>query len=139
MGCHVILSPCRPNSLRVCTLNGISHIVVFHPSASVSLPSITENLVLMQQTFQTTAELLQISPTDPHFIEKLRHLRSQVSALIVSLSLSGLLFFCKRINSYSKKPKAVIHCIFEKKRHLLEKCLFCFSFLLLDVTVFSLL
>ncbi|KAM6934409.1 glucosylceramide transporter ABCA12 [Xenentodon cancila] len=40
-----------------------------------------DNLVLMQKTSQTTAELLQISPTDPHFTEKLQHLRSQVCAL----------------------------------------------------------
>ncbi|XP_041858132.1 ATP-binding cassette sub-family A member 12 isoform X2 [Melanotaenia boesemani] len=40
-----------------------------------------ENLMLMQQTSRVIAELLQISPTDPQFLELLRHLRSQVCTL----------------------------------------------------------
>ncbi|XP_044072836.1 LOW QUALITY PROTEIN: glucosylceramide transporter ABCA12 [Siniperca chuatsi] len=40
-----------------------------------------ENLILMQQTVQTAAELLQISLTDPRFTEHLGHLGSQVCTL----------------------------------------------------------
>ncbi|XP_071316090.1 ATP-binding cassette sub-family A member 13 [Trachinotus anak] len=40
-----------------------------------------ENLILMQQTFQTVTELFQIGVTDPRFTEKLGHLRSQVCTL----------------------------------------------------------
>ncbi|XP_042350102.1 glucosylceramide transporter ABCA12 [Plectropomus leopardus] len=37
-----------------------------------------ENLMLMQETIETAAELFQISPTDPRFIEQLSHLESKV-------------------------------------------------------------
>ncbi|XP_051259485.1 uncharacterized protein abca12 isoform X8 [Dicentrarchus labrax] len=40
-----------------------------------------ENLILMQQTIQTAAELFQISPTDPQFSQQLGHLKSQVCTL----------------------------------------------------------
>ncbi|XP_035533108.1 ATP-binding cassette sub-family A member 12 [Morone saxatilis] len=40
-----------------------------------------DNLMLMQQTIQTAAELFQISPTDPQFSQQLGHLKSQVCTL----------------------------------------------------------
>ncbi|XP_069010699.1 uncharacterized protein abca12 [Embiotoca jacksoni] len=40
-----------------------------------------ENLILIQQTIQTAAELLLIGLTDPQFTEQLEHLRSQVCIL----------------------------------------------------------
>ena len=51
-----------------------------------SLPPFTENLMRMQDAIQTAAELLQISPTDPRFAEKLGYLRTKVSCLTLPLS-----------------------------------------------------
>lgn len=51
-----------------------------------TVPPFTENLILMQQTMETAAELFQISLTDHRFPMQLDHLKSQVSALPLSLS-----------------------------------------------------
>uniref|UniRef100_A0A8C4EJC6 ATP-binding cassette, sub-family A (ABC1), member 12 n=1 Tax=Dicentrarchus labrax TaxID=13489 RepID=A0A8C4EJC6_DICLA len=56
-------------------------LTLIFPPLLPSLPPFTENLILMQQTIQTAAELFQISPTDPQFSQQLGHLKSQVCTL----------------------------------------------------------
>jgi len=65
----------------------------------------------MQQTIQTVTELLQVSPTEPQFTEQLRHLRSQVCALIVTRYLQGVFLFEREKIVIQKRFKAIAYCI----------------------------
>ncbi|XP_070770245.1 uncharacterized protein abca12 [Enoplosus armatus] len=73
-----------------------------------------ENLILMQQTFQTAAELLQISPTDPRFTEQLGHLRSQVCALENTESVRLLMW------ALSMEPGQLCHTFLPSLQVLVE-------------------
>ncbi|XP_061579710.1 glucosylceramide transporter ABCA12 [Cololabis saira] len=76
-----------------------------------------ETLLLLQKTFQTTAELLQISPTDPRFTEKLRLLRSQVCALENTESMQLL------VSTLSIEPGQLCHTFLPSLQILAESLL----------------